>query len=178
MSTQTLASIAMNVVGQYNEAGKQLVRAYRAGTERAVEAVSERFATTVNARSLPLVNDTVKGSLIDAQQQVAGLVSFGLGLGANGADTVIEQVSRRVNSGIERLSDITTGVEAAFETQALEKVGVFVLPAAYASLELASVVAQGTKRLSDRVAGADEEIVAEPVKPAAKKRAPRAARRA
>ena len=177
MTTQTLTSVALNVVGQYNQAGKQLVRAYRAGTERAVGAVNERFASTVNARSLPLVTDTVKGSLIDAQQQVAGMVSFGLSMGANGADLAIDQVSTRVGKGIERLSGSTVRVENLIGSSALQTVGTLAMPVALASLELANVVANGSKRLSDRVAGAEEVVVAAPAKKtAAKKRAARSRR--
>jgi hypothetical protein len=177
MSTQTLRSVAQNVVDQYSLAGKQLVRAYRAGTERAVGAVNERFASVVNARSLPLVTDTVKTSLIDAQQQVAGFVSFGLGLGANGADITIDQLSRRVSSGIERVSGAGTRVESALGTSALDKIGAVALPLAHVTLEIANVVAEGSKRLSDRVAGV-EQAPAPARKAAAKKRARRTTRRA
>ena len=173
MSTQTLTSVAMNVVGQYNQAGKQLVRAWRAGTERAVGAVNERFASAVNARTLPFVTDDVKASLIDAQQQVAGIVAYGLGLPATGADLTIDQVARRVHNGIERISDTTARVESAFGTSALDKVGVFAMPVAYVSLELANVVAQGSKRLSERVAG-DE--VASPPRPGRPRRSAFSAR--
>lgn len=182
MTTQTLTSVALDVVGQYNQAGKQLVRAYRAGTERAVGAVNERFASTVNARSLPLVTDSVKHSLIQAQQQVAGVVSLGLSVSANGADIAIDQVALRVNNGIERLSNTTARVENAFGTSALNKVGAFAMPVACVSLELANAVAQGSKRLSERVAGEEEVIAGAPAKKAAKKvakkRVQRSARRA
>ena len=178
MSTQTLSSVALNVVGQYNLAGKQLVRAYRAGTERAVGAVNERFAAVVNARTLPLVNDQVKSSLINAEQQIAGFVSNGLTLGANGADLTIDQLATRVNGGIERISGTTSRIETAFGTSALGTVGRFALPVAYLTLEIANVVAQGTKRLSERVAGSDDVVVAAPAKKAAKKRVARTTRRA
>lgn len=180
MTNPSMTAVAKHVVGQYNEAGRQLVRAYRVGTERAVGAVNERFASAVNARSLPLVTESVKDSLIDAQQQVAGAVSFGLGLGANGADIAIEQVARRVSNGIDRLAHTTERVQTAFGISSLEKVGVLALPVAYVSLELASAVANGSKRLSDRVAGAEEEAVvaAKTAKTARKPARKRATRRA
>lgn len=175
MTNPSMTAVAKHVVGQYNEAGRQLVRAYRAGTERAVGAVNQRFASALQARSLPLVTETVKGSLIDAQQQVAGAVSFGLGLGANGADIAIEQVARRVNNGIDRLSHTTERVQTAFGISSLDKVGMLALPVAYVSLELAAAVANGSKRLSDRVAGAPEAAVAAPARKTARKRAARRA---
>ena len=177
MSTQTLSSVAMNVVGQYNEAGKQLVHAWRTGTERAVGAVNERFASAVNTRSLPLVTDDVKASLIDAQRQITGIVSFGMGLGASGADIALDQVALRVSNGIVRVADTTNRVETAFNTSALDKVGVFAMPVAYVSLELANVAVQGSKRLSERVAGNSDTFVAAPAKKAAKKPVQRATRR-
>jgi len=177
MTTQTFTSVAINVVGQYNQAGKQLVRAYRVGTERAVRGVNERFADVVNARSLPLVNGAVKSSLIDAQQHLTGFVATGLDLGSNGADLTIDRVARGVKGGIERVSDVTAGIESALNTSALDTVAILALPVAHVSLELASQLAQGSKRLSDRVAGNDAVIVAASPK-ASKKRVQRTARRA
>ena len=180
MSTQTLTSVAINVVGQYNQAGKQLVRAYRVGTERAVGAVSERFAAVVNARQLPLVNDNVKASLIVAEQQIAGLVANGLNAGAKGADTTIDQLARGVKGGIERIAATGSKIETVFNVSMLDTVGVLALPVAYVSLEIGNIVAQGTKRLTERVAGAgaDDIVVATTAKKAAQKRATRTTRRA
>jgi len=177
MTTQTFTSVAINVVGQYNQAGKQLVRAYRVGAERAVHGVNERFASAVNARSLPLVNHAVKASLIDAQQLLSGFVATGLDLGSNGADLTIDRVARGVKGGIERISDTTAGIESALNTSALNTVGILALPMAHVSLELANKLAQGSKRLSDRVAG-DGEVVSAASPKAAKKRVQRKARRA
>jgi hypothetical protein len=171
MSTQNLSTIAIDVVDQYHAAGKNLVRAYRAGTERAVGAVNERFASALNARALPLVTEPVKASVIQAQQQVAGFVAFGLGLGANGADITIDQLSRRVVDGIGRVSNASTKVESVIGASAFDKVGVLALPMARVSLEIANVVAKGSKRLSERVAGSDEAVDVAPVRKAAKKTA-------
>lgn len=182
MSTQNLSAIAIDLVDQYHAAGKHLVRAYRAGTERAVGAVNARFAQAVNARALPLVSEPVKASVIGAQQQVAQLVAFGLGLGATGADVTIDQLSRRAASGIERVSGASSRIDSVLGADALGRVGVLALPVARVSLELASAVAAGTKRLSERVAGQQEIVVPAPARKAVRKpvrkAAPRRTRRA
>ena len=179
MSTPTLSTVVRDVVGQYHVAGKQFVRAYRAGTERAVGAVNERFASAVNARSLPLVTDSVKTGLIEAQQQVAGFVAFGLGLGANGADATIDQLARRFGNGIERVAGVRSRVESALGTSTLDRIGAFALPAAKLSLQIANVVADGSNRLSERVVGVEKTAAKAPArKAAAKKRVRRTARRA
>jgi len=168
MSTQNLSSVAFDVVGQYSEAGKTLVHAYRVGTDRAVSAVNARFASVVNARSLPLVTDTVKAKLIGAETKIAGVVSRGATLGANGADFTIDQVARAANVGIERLSSATARVENVIGASAVQKVNTLALPAATVSLQIANFVADSSKVLSDRVVGA-EAIVVKPARKAAKK---------
>jgi hypothetical protein len=175
MTNQTFTSVALNVVGQYNQAGKQLVHAYRAGSDRVVRNVNERFAAALDARSLPLVTDSVKASLIDAQQVLAGFVTSGVAAGTDRADAGIDTVARGVASGIEGLAGAGARIETAFNVQALDTVGTLAMPLAQVSLEIANRVANGSKLVSERVAG-EEIVAAAPVKAAAKKRTTRARR--
>ena len=166
MSTQNLSSVAYNVVGQYNEAGKNLVRAYRVGTDRAVGIVNQRFESVVKARSLPLVTDTVKANLLGAEQKITGLVSRGANLGADRADITLDQIARGVNFGIERLTTAGAKVENVLGASAVQTVNALSMPAAQVSLQIAHLLAESSKRVADKVAG--EEIV---VAVAAKKKA-------
>jgi hypothetical protein len=178
MSLQTLTSVAKNVVGQYDHAGKQLVGAWRAGTTRAVDAVNRRFAQVVESRALPLATDDVKKSLIDAQAKIAGLVSFGLGLPARGTDVALDRVSRGVTRGIDRVSETAIRVESAFSTTALDSASKLALPAAYVSLQVASFVDRSTGQLCERVGAVLEPAAVAPVKRAAASRSRRPSRKA
>jgi hypothetical protein len=178
MSTQNIGTLAIGVVDQYHAAGKSLVQAYRAGTARALGAFTRRFAAALNARELPLVSAPVKASVIDAQQQVAQFVAYGFGLPAAGADITIDQLTRRVSSGIERATQAGAKVESLVGASTLDKVGVFALPVARLSLEVANAVAEGSKRLSQRLA-AEPVVVETPAeKPARKTPRKPSARRA
>jgi hypothetical protein len=174
MSNPTFTSVALDVVGQYNQAGKQLVRAYRAGSERVVRNVNERFAAALDARPLPLVSPEVKSSLIGAQQMLAGLVSTGIAAGTGRADAGIDGVARSVKNGIEGLAGARERIGNAFDVSALDSVGTLALPLAQVSLEIAHRVARGSRNLSERIAG--EEIAVAPAKPAAQKRGARVQR--
>lgn len=154
MSHQSLASVAIGVVGQYNQAGKLLVGAYRSGVQRAVNGANARYVQFLNARSMPLVTEAVKASLIDTQQQIAGFVETGLAGGADRADQAIDLLSGGVKGGIERLADTAQRVETVFDTKAITTAGSLSMPVAQVSLEIANRVVAGTQRLSARAAGA------------------------
>ena len=94
MSTQTLSSVATHVVGQYSQVGKLIVGTYRAGAQRLVSGANTRYAAFLNSRSLPLVNEAVKASLIDVQQQFAGLVEGGITSGSDRAEQAIDFARR------------------------------------------------------------------------------------
>jgi hypothetical protein len=173
MSTQTLSSVASHVVGQYTQVGKLIVGTYRAGTQRFVNGANTRYAEFLNSRSLPLMNDAVKASLIDAQQQIAGLVEGGITSGIDRAEQVIDFVAGGVNGGIQRIAATAERVATAFDTNAITTVGSLTMPAAQVSLEIANRAVEGTKRLSARVTGADAQVVAT-TKRAAKKAVRRA----
>jgi len=160
MSTQTLSSVATHVVGQYSQVGKLIVGTYRAGAQRFVSGANTRYAEFLNSRSLPLVNEAVKASLLDVQQQFAGLVEGGITSGSDRAEQVIDFVAGGVNGGIQRIAANAERVATAFDTNAITTVGSLTMPAAQVSLEIANRAVEGTKRLSARVIGAEAEVTA------------------
>jgi len=166
MSTQTLSSIATHVVGQYSQVGKLIVGTYRAGAQRVVSGANARYAEFLNNRSLPLLNEAVKASLIDVQQQFASLVEAGIASGSDRAERAINLLAGGVNSGIERIAATAERVESAFDTTAITTVGSLTMPAAQVSLAIANRAVEGTKRLSARVNGADSEVVEAPARAA------------
>ena len=160
MSMQTLSSVASNVVGQYTQVGKLIVGTYRAGAQRLVSGANTRYADFLNSRSLPLVNDAVKASLIDVQQQFAGLVEGGITSGSSRAEQAINLLAGGINGGIQRIAATAERVATAFDTNAITAVGTLTMPAAQVSLELANRAVEGTKRLSASVIGADAQVAA------------------
>ena len=153
MSTQTLSSVAIGVVGQYSQVGKIIVGTYRTGAQRLVEGANTRYVSFLTERKLPLVNDAVKARLLTLQQKFVGLVDGGITTGSDGVDKAIDLVAGGVNGSIERIAATTDRVQTAFDTTALSTVGALTLPVAQVSLAIASRAVEGTKRLSDRVIG-------------------------
>ena len=158
MSTQSFSSVASNVVGQYSAAGKILVGAYRTGAQRLVHGANERYVEFLNKRSLPLVTEAVKASLIDVQRQISGAVVDGIAGGTSRAEQAIDLVAGGVNGGIQRATKTVERVESAFNTNAITTAGAIAMPVAQVSLEIANRAVAGTQRLSQRVLGAEAEV--------------------
>jgi hypothetical protein len=144
MSTQTLSSVATHLVGRYSQIGKLIVGTYRASAQRAVNDANKRYAAFLNSRSLPLVNEAVKASLIDVQQQITSLVEGGITRGSDRAEQTINLLAGGVSNGIQRVAATAERVESAFDTTAITAVGSLTLPAAQVSLEIANRAVEST----------------------------------
>ena len=157
--TQSLSSVASNVVGQYTQVGKIIVGAYRNGAQRLISGANERYVSFLNGREFPLVNDDVKASLINVQARIAGLVEGGVNSGSDRAEQAIDFVAGGVNGGIKRVAATAGRVEEAFDTKALTTVGsLAIMPVAQVSLEIATRAVEGTKRLSARVGSVEGDV--------------------
>ena len=176
MSTQSFSSVAHHVIGQYSQVGKLIVGAYRSGAQRLVSGANTRYAAFLNGRELPLVNAAVKASLIDVQTKIADAFVGGIAAGTDRAEQAIDLVAGGVNGGIKRAVATVDRVETAFNTTALSTVGQLTMPVAQVSLALANRAVEGTKRLSARVIGAEDEV--EPVVSTAQRVVKRAAKKA
>jgi len=159
MSTQTLRSIATDVVGQYGQVGKLIVGAYRTGAQRIVKGANTRYVSFLNQRSLPLVSDNIKASLINMQNKIAGAVHNGITTGTERAEQAIDLVAGGFSGGIERVAATAGRVESALNTNALSTVGSLSIPVAQVSLDIANRAVAGTRRLSTRVNGAEPQVV-------------------
>ncbi|MES2992689.1 MAG: hypothetical protein V4844_14805 [Pseudomonadota bacterium] len=178
MSTQTFSTVAHTVVGQYSQVGKIIVGAYRTGAQRLVSGANARYVDFLNSRALPLVSEEVKASLIDVQQQIAGAFVGGITTGSDRAEQAIDLVAGGVNGSIARAVATVDRVETAFDTKAITTVGQLTMPVAQVSLEIANRAVEGTKRLSARVVGVEDEVeqVVKTVKRVAKKATRRVAK--
>ena len=167
MSSQTLSAVAIHVVDQYSNAGKHLNQAYRTGVERLVGGANARYASFLQNRSIPLVNEQVKSDLINAQHMLAGFLLRGVHAGSDRTAQAIDTVSTRATSGIQALASTATRVESAFDTTALDTVRTLNMPAATLAAQLAEKIVQGAKAVESRVGTAsDEEITTVVAKPA------------
>jgi hypothetical protein len=116
MTSSTLTSVATRAVGQYAQVGKLLVDGYRNGTHRLARGANSRYAAFLDKRDLPLVNRSVKASLLDIEKGVVAIFEDGVARGTDRADEVIGKVTDGVTRSIQRVAETANRFETAFET--------------------------------------------------------------
>ena len=154
MSTQTtLASAAVHVVGQYNDAGKTLVGAYRAGVHRLLGGAASRYSNFLGSRQIPLVSEQVKANLIGAQEKVNGFLANRLDIDTGRIVSVMDRVAAGTTSGIESVAKVAARVESPLGSSVLNTLGSVHMPIANVSVQIADKIAAGAKQIESRVAG-------------------------
>ena len=158
MSNQSLANTANHVVAQYSAAGKTLNQAYRATVERVLGDAKTRFASVLEARSIPMVNEQIKSELVNAQELLAGYMLKGVQAAYNRADQAIDAISTRAASGIESVESAVARVESSIKLANFDAVRTLNAPIASLATQIADKVAEGAKAVEARMAVAAEEM--------------------
>lgn len=153
MSTQNISTAAIHVVGQYNEAGKTLVSAYRAGAHRLLNGAASRYSDFLGKRQLPLLNDDIKARLIGAQEKINGFLANRLDIDTGRVVSVMDRVAAGTASGIESVAKVAARVESPLGSSVLNTLGSVHMPIASVSVQIADKIAAGAKQIESRVAG-------------------------
>jgi hypothetical protein len=155
MST-TLNAVAIDVVGQYGLAGKHLVQAYRLGTQRVIDQINERYSSFVNSSALPMVQESVRASLLSAHEQFTGFFVGGVARATEQADLAIDKITDGTTQGIKRLGGFGERIEAMVGSPVVDTLTKVNMPVAQLSLTIAGQVVENSKRLVERVAASDD----------------------
>jgi hypothetical protein len=157
MSTQNFSTAALHVVGQYNDAGKTLVGAYRAGAHRLLNGAASRTSEFLGARQLPLVSETLKARLIGAQEKVNGFLANRLDIDTGRVAALMDRIAGTTTSGIETVTNAAARIESPLGSSMLQALGTLNQPIATVSVQIADRIAAGAKQIESRVAGNTEE---------------------
>lgn len=147
MSTQNLSSVVTHVVGQYNEAGKTLVSAYRTGAHRMLGSVASRFGRV---------------------QKATDFLANRLDIDTSRVVNAMDRVAAASTNGIDAIAGRAAQIESPIATSMLNTFTALNLPIANVSAQIADKIAEGAKSIETRVAGTTEAKVARTVKSKAK----------
>jgi len=157
MSTQTtIASAAVHVVGQYNDAGKTLVGAYRTGVHRLLSGAASRYSDFLGSRQIPMVSEKVKANLIGAQEKVNGFLANRLDIDTSRIVNVMDRVAAGTTTGIETVAARVARVESPVATSVINTLSAINQPIATVSVQIADKIVAGTRQIEARVSGTEE----------------------
>lgn len=155
--TTTLNAVAIDVVGQYGLASKHLVQAYRLGTQRVIDQINEGYVAMVNSPSLPMVDESIRKSILSAHQQMTGFFVGGVARVTEQADVAIDKITDTTTQSIKRLGGIGERLESVVGSPVVDTMTKVNMPIAQLSLTIAGQVVENSKRLVERVA-ANEDL--------------------
>lgn len=138
MSTQNLSSVAVHVIGQYNEAGKTLVSAYRTGAHRVLGGVASRFGRV---------------------QKATDFLASRLDIDTSRIVNAMDRVAAASTNGIEAVAGRAAQIESPVATSVMNTVTTLNLPIATLSARIADKVAEGAKAIEARVGGTTQAKV-------------------
>jgi hypothetical protein len=147
MTTQNLSSVATHVVGQYNEAGKTLVSAYRTGAHRVLGGVASRFGRV---------------------QKATDFLASRLDIDTSRIVNLMDRVAAASTNGIEVVAGRAAQIESPIATSMINTFAAINMPIANVSAQIADKIAEGAKSIETRVAGSSEAKVTRTVKAKAK----------
>ena len=147
MSEHNLSSVAIHVVGQYNEAGKTLVSAYRSGAHRVLGGVASRFARV---------------------QKATDFLAHRLDLDTSRVVNVMDRVAAASTNGIEAVAGRAAQIESPVATSVMNTVTALNMPVYTLSATIADKVVEGAKAIELRVGGTEADKVVRTVKAKAK----------
>lgn len=173
MTSRNLSTVTTNVIESYGNTAKNVINAYRAGGERMVGFVDQRWELAVGKSSARLSAE-VRANALSAQKKLSGFYSKGISATTDGADAVVGKVVELAEKGVTQVAANASRFEKATGVTALHTLATAAIPAAEAVSKVADKIEKQSSLLVRRVAGQPAKAKAPVAKPAAKAKTARA----
>ncbi len=154
MSAKNLSTVASNLIESYGNTAKNVIDAYRAGGERVVSLLEQRWNRALEESRTQLTAETVKNASA-AQLAFSACYTKGLSLTTNGAQQVVSQLVKVLEDGVERAAANASAFEEKTGVTTLNMLAQATVPGAEALTRLATQIEQKTAELASKIAGDD-----------------------
>ena len=156
MTAKNLSTVATDLIESYGNTAKNVIDAYRAGGERAVSLLEQRWNRAMKQSRSELTAETAKNAAA-AQMAFSAYYSKGLDLTANGATQVLSQLVKALEQGVERVAANASAFEEKTGVTTFNKLAAATAPGALVLSKLASQIEQKSAALASKIAGDDVE---------------------
>ena len=161
MSAKNLSTVATDLIEAYGNTAKNVIDAYRAGGERAVTLLEQRWNRALK-ESRPQLTAEVAKNASAAQLAFSVMYCKGLNQSTQGAQQLVSQIIKLAETGVERVAANAALFEEKTGVTALTTLAKATAPAAVVLSKVASQIEQQTAELACKIAG--DEVVTASVK--------------
>ena len=154
MTAKNLSTVATDLIESYGNTAKNVIDAYRAGGERAVSLLEQRWTRALKQSRSELTAETAKNAAA-AQMAFSAYYSKGLDLTTNGATQVLSQLVKALEQGVERVAANASAFEEKTGVTTFNKMAAATAPGALVLSKLASQIEQKSAALASKIAGDD-----------------------
>jgi hypothetical protein len=161
MTAKNLSTVATDLIESYGNTAKNVIDAYRAGGERAVSLLEQRWNSALKQSRSELSAETAKNAA-EAQRVFSAYYTKGLNLTTHGAAQVVSQLVKVLEESVERVAANASAFEEKTGVTTLNTLAAATAPGALVLSKLAAQIEQKTAELASKIAG--DDVVATPVK--------------
>ena len=152
MSAKNLSTVATDLIESYGNTARNVIQAYRAGGERVVSLLEQRWNQALKQSRTELTAETAKNASA-AQAAFSAYYTKGLLLTTNGAEQVVSQLVKVAEAGVERAAANASLFEEKTGVTALNTLAQATAPGALALSKLAAQIEQKSAALAGKIAG-------------------------
>ncbi|SDN25888.1 hypothetical protein [Polaromonas sp. JS666] len=152
MSAKNLSTVANDLIESYGNTALNVIQAYRAGGERVVSLLEQRWNQALKQSRTELTAETAKNASA-AQAAFSAYYTKGLLLTTSGAEQVVSQLVKVAEAGVERAAANASLFEEKTGVTTLNTLAQATAPGALALSKLAAQIEQKSAELAGKIAG-------------------------
>lgn len=152
MTAKNLSTVATDLIECYGNTAKNVIDAYRAGGERVVTVLEQRWNTALKQSRSQLTSDVAKNASA-AQLAFSVFYSKGLTQSTKGAEMVVSQLVKLAGAGVERVAANANLFEEKTGLSTLNTLAEVTKPGAVVLRQLAAKVEEKSATLASKIAG-------------------------
>jgi secreted Zn-dependent insulinase-like peptidase len=154
MTAKNLSTVAVDLIESYGNTAKNVIDAYRAGGERAVSLLEQRWNSALKQSRSELTAETARNAAA-AQMAFSAYYTKGLNLTTNGAAQVVSQLVKVLEDSVERVAANASAFEEKTGVTTFNTLAAATAPSALVLSKLAAQIEQKTAELASKIAGDD-----------------------
>lgn len=154
MTAKNLSTVAADIIESYGNTAKNVIDAYRAGGERAVSLLEQRWNAALKQSRSQLTAEVAKNATA-AQLAFSVYYTKGLTTATKGAEQVVNQIVKLAGLGVERVAANASLFGEKTGMTTLNTLAEVTKPGVAALSNLASTLEQKSAQLASKIAGDD-----------------------